>query len=100
MGNEKKENSPKIEYQDPSVCGDKAKNILKEYFVAGDTTDALLSMKELIGAGADGSIDRGAKAVEGGILMILEMKQDDLDKFLTIIVGSYKDKQIDAASFA
>merc|ERR1712157_523004 len=90
--------TPKIEYLSPSDCGTKAQNILKEYFVGGDTDDAVLSFKELIGVGAEGSVDRGAKVVESSILLVLEMKQDDIDKFLVVVSRTFKENEIESAS--
>lgn len=86
------------EYLSPKECGDKMKNYLKEYFVGGDADDAVLSIHELIGAGDEGSIDRGAKALEQSILMVLEMKAEDVEKFLVIICRCYNEKKIDKAS--
>merc|ERR1711865_948154 len=71
----KEESTPENTYKSPDDCGIKAQNILKEFFVGGDADDAILSFKELIGAGAEGSVERGAKAVEKAVLLVLEMKQ-------------------------
>ena len=89
---------PLVTYKTPDECGEKAKNILKEYFVGGDTDDAVLSFDELIGAGAEGSVDRGAKVVESSILMVLEMKQVEVEKFLTIAQRCFSEKKLEAAS--
>lgn len=87
-----------INYLSPKECGEKAKNYLKEYFVGGDADDAVLSIHELIGAGDEGSIDRGAKVLESTILMILEMKAEDVEKFLGIICRCYREKKIEKPS--
>ncbi|KAL7472288.1 hypothetical protein ACHAXS_012654 [Conticribra weissflogii] len=90
---------PKVEYPSPHDCGEKAKNILKEYFVGGDTDDAVLSMDELIGIGNEGHDERGSKVVETSVLMVLEMKKEEVDKFLTIFVRLAKEKKISSNSF-
>lgn len=61
------------------------KSILKEYFVGGDTSDAVLSIDELIRIGEEGSIERGAKVWSSGILMVMEMKETEVMKLLTIL---------------
>ncbi|KAL7534132.1 hypothetical protein ACHAXR_005645, partial [Thalassiosira sp. AJA248-18] len=93
------EKKPKINYLTPDECGDKAKNILKEFFVGGDTDDALLSIHELVGAGNEGAVDRGTKVVEAAVLMVLEMKAEDVDKFLGIYLRCAKEKKIEGESF-
>jgi len=82
----------------PDECGTKAQNILKEYFVGGDTDDAVLSFKELIGVGDEGSVDRGAKVVEKGILLVMEMKQTEVNKFLEVVTRTFKANELEAAS--
>lgn len=94
-----KEEKPKANYPTPDECGDKAKNIMKEYFIGGDTDDAVLSIHELVGAGSDGSIDRGAKVVEAAILLVLEMKESDIEKFLNVYLRCAKEKKIVSQSF-
>ena len=82
----------------PDECGKKAVNILKEFFVGGDADDAVLSFKELIAAGAEGSVERGAKAMESAVLMALEEKQNNVDKFLTIYSRNFAEKILEAPS--
>jgi hypothetical protein len=95
------EASPKAtDFKSPDECGDKAKTILKEYFVGGDTDDAILSFDELIGAGKDGSVDRGAKMVESGVLLVLEMKNDDVEKALAIFSRLIDEKKIEGESLS
>mmetsp|Transcript_22776 Transcript_22776/g.37146 ORF Transcript_22776/g.37146 Transcript_22776/m.37146 type:complete len:877 (-) Transcript_22776:1403-4033(-) len=93
------EPKPEINYLSPEECSEKAKNVLKEYFVGGDTSDAVLSIHELVGAGADGSIARGAKVVEAAILLVLEMKKEDVEKFLRVYLECAKDNKIEGESF-
>ena len=95
---EKKATESKIEYLSPKECGDKAKNYLKEFFVGGDLDDAVLSIHELIGTGADGSVDRGAKVIEQSVLMVMEMKSEDVTKMLTVITRCFKENKIELAS--
>lgn len=82
----------------PDKCSDKMQNILKEYFVGGDTADAVLSVHEMVCVGADGSIDRGAKAVEGGVMLVMEMKEADVGKFLTMMEPCVKESKIESQS--
>lgn len=79
-------------------CGKKMKNYLKEYFVGGDTDDIVLSIHELIGAGSEGSTDRGSKVIESSVLMLLEMKAENVDMFLTVITRCITEKKIDSRS--
>mmetsp|Transcript_21158 Transcript_21158/g.29638 ORF Transcript_21158/g.29638 Transcript_21158/m.29638 type:complete len:892 (+) Transcript_21158:386-3061(+) len=85
-------------YKSPEECGDKTKNYLKEFFVGGDTDDAVLSFNELIGAGDEGSVQRGAKVIESGLLMVLEMKKEDVEKFITIALRLFSEKNLEKAS--
>merc|ERR1719491_536087 len=94
----KEPEAPKDIYSTPDECGTKAQSILKEFFVGGDADDAVLSFKELICAGAEGSKERGAKAMEMAVLMVLEMKQEQVDKFLTLYSRSFKEKELEAPS--
>ena len=53
-------------------CAKKTKNILKEYFVGGDVDEAVLSIHEMVEVGKDGSVERGAKVVEAGTLLVMD----------------------------
>jgi MA3 domain len=95
--------TPKIvEYPDPQECKDKAKTVFKEYFVGGDMNGAMLSIEELVGAARDhednGCVDRGAAVIETGVLLVLEMKQQDVQKFLAVIKRCLQQKKIESAS--
>ena len=95
--------TPKIvEYPDPQECKDKAKTIFKEYFIGGDTQDAILSIDELVGAGRDnedhGSIERGAAVIESGVLLVMEMKQQEVQKFLAVIKRCLQQNKIEKDS--
>eukprot|EP00536_Pseudo-nitzschia_multiseries_P003308 jgi/Psemu1/318131/estExt_fgenesh1_pm.C_500002 len=74
------------------------KSILKEYFVGGDTADAVLSVHEMIQAGTEGSIERGAKAFESGVLMVMEMKEANTKQMLTVLESCVKDSKIETES--
>lgn len=76
-------------------CQSKMKSILKEYFVGGDTADAVLSVHEMIQVGSKGSIERGAKAFESGVLMVMEMKEASVNQLLTIFESCVKDSKIE-----
>jgi len=88
-----------IVYETPEERGNKAQNILREFFVGGDTDDVLLSIRELIGTvGSDGYTERGAKVIEKAVLLVLEMKQGEVDKFLSLYSQSFVEKSIAAPS--
>ncbi len=76
-------------------CQSKMKSILKEYFVGGDTADAVLSVHEMIQVGIEGSIERGAKAFETGVLMVMEMKEGNVKQFLTVLESCIKESKIE-----
>lgn len=97
---EKEPEVSKNVYSTPLECGNKAQSILKEFFVGGDADDAVLSFKELIGAGEEGSIERGSRAVEMAITLVLEMKQVEVDKFLSLYCRIYTEKVLEAQSVA
>ena len=71
----------------PNECSDKAKNIFKEYFVGGDTNDAVLSIQELVAIEhPDGEATvRAGKIIEGVTLMVMEMKETEVKKVLTVL---------------
>ena len=73
------------------------KSLLKEYFVGGDTADAVLSVKDLVGKGEDGDADRGKAMVEAAVLMMMEGKETEVDKMLTLFEAAAEN--IPAQSF-
>lgn len=77
--------SPKV--LSPNECSEKAKNIFKEYFIGGDTDDAVLSIQELVSVDhPDGEATvRAAKIIEGVTLMVMEMKEAEVKKVLTVL---------------
>lgn len=88
------------EFLEPKQCGLKAVTCIKEYFVTGDADEVILTLQELIGYGNEGAKERAAKVVESCIFMALEMKVDDVEKFLQIIVRCYNDKKLEKAAIA
>jgi len=76
-------------------CQSKMKSILKEYFVGGDTADAVLSVHEMIQVRNKGSTERGAKAIETGVLMVMEMKEVNVKQLLTILESCVQDSKIE-----
>jgi len=76
-------------------CQSKMKSILKEYFVGGDTADAVLSVDEMIQVGKKDSIQRGAKALEAGVLMVMEMKEVNVKQLLKVLESCVKDSKIE-----
>jgi len=91
-----------VEYPDPDECKEKAKTILKEYFVGGDTEEAIRSIDEQVGAGSKnedhGSVDRGAAVIESGVLLVMEMKQQEVQKFLAVIKRCLQQEKIERES--
>lgn len=85
-------------YKSPEECGKKAASLLKEYFVGGDTAETVLSVDELVGAGNEGSIERGAKVVESSALMVMEMKEVEVRKFLTVLESCLESSKIEKES--
>lgn len=94
------ENHTMSEFLEPSQCAKKATRCFKEYFVSGDASEAVLTIKELIGAGTEGSVKRAAKVLESTILMVLEMKSEDVQKFQEIVTRCYNEKNIEQAAFS
>lgn len=90
----------KKDFPGADVCGDKMKTILKDYFVGGDTDDAVLSIDEVVGVGHDGSVERGARMVQEGALLVMEMKESEVKKFLTVLVRCLKENKIEKESVA
>jgi hypothetical protein len=88
-----------INFPTPDECGSKAKSILKEFFTGGDSQEAVISIHELVGVGSDGSVERGTKVVECAVLMVLEMKHDDVENFLTVYLQCAKEGKIESKSF-
>jgi len=88
-----------VNYLTPDECGKKAKNVLKEYFVGGDMDDAVLSIHELVGAGYEGSIERGTQVVESAVLLVMEMKADAVKKMLAVYLRCAKEHKIEVDSF-
>lgn len=64
----------------------KVESLLKEYFVVGDTKDALLSVKELLSTNSNLSIPK--IVVESSVLFVLERKREDVDKALTLLLAA------------
>jgi hypothetical protein len=93
-------NKSSEDFLSPDECAKKTKNLFKEYFTGGDTDDAVLTMHEMISVGNDGSIERGAKVVEAGTLMVMEMKESDVAKLLTVMVRVVKESKIENQSTA
>lgn len=84
----------------PDKCSDKTKSMLKEYFVGGDSDDAVLTLHEMIQSGSDGSIERGAKAIEGGVFLVMEMKKEHAEKCAAVFCRAFKEGKLPAESIA
>lgn len=83
-----------VEYPNPVLCGVKMQSILKEYFIGGDTDDAVLSVKEIVGASHNGDVARGTSVLESGILFVLERKKEDVEKFLLVATRCIQEDDI------
>ena len=83
----------------PEKCEKKAKSLLEEYFVGGDLDDAVLSVGEIVAEGKDDADKRGAKVIETGTLLVMEKKEEEVKKFLAVILGAYEKGKIGKASF-
>lgn len=92
------EDKPKISYLSPDECGNTAKTILKEFFVNGETLDAVVSIREIVGAGTAGSLARGAEVIKNAVLLVLEMRREDVDKFLEVCLQCVQGKTIESES--
>lgn len=94
-----------FEYPKAEECKKKMKNLLKEYFVGGDTADAVLSVDELVGCKPNSEKDdsvtqRGAAIVEAGVLLVLERKESDVKAFLKVIRQCLSDGKLLTKSLA
>jgi len=78
----------------------KTRNVLKEYFVSGEKDDAIVSINELVGAGHNGSIDRGAKVIETGCLLVMEMKEENVKKMMALFNQCLNDGKLEKTSLA
>jgi hypothetical protein len=82
----------------------KIQSILKEYYISGDTDDAVLSVEELVqtssaeAADAGAMIERGAKVIEVATLFAMEGKPADVPKMLEVMVRCVSEGKIPAAS--
>jgi hypothetical protein len=89
----------RVAYPSPDECGKRVKQIFKEYLVSGDTDEAVFSIHELVGATNEGSLERGTEVVKNAILLVLEMRQEDVDKFLMVFLRCAKEKKISKEAF-
>lgn len=78
---------------DPETCSKKMQSILKEYYVGGDTEDAILSVQELVQVGTKDATARGAKVLEGATLLAMEGKPTDLYKMLSVLKSCIADEK-------
>lgn len=87
-------------YLAPKEVADKTKSILKEYFVGGDTSDASLSLQELVSKGSNFDVERGTALIKAGVFLVLEMKDVEVTKFLTVVEVCMEEKRIPEICFA
>lgn len=93
-----------VEYPDPQECREKTRTLLKEFFVGGDTDEAIRCVDELVGAGTNNedhsSVERGVAVIETGVLLVMEMKQQEVQKFLAIIKRCLQQKKLERECLA
>lgn len=92
-----KEKKPPL--KTPDECSKKIQNILKEFFVAGDLDDAVLSVDELVQVNEeDLALERGAKVMEGAALLVMEGKPDEVVKTVEVLKKAFVEGKILPAS--
>lgn len=89
---------PPTDTASPEHCVKKIQSILKEYYAGGDTDDAVLSVEELVQPEVEGSLERGAKVIEGATLLAMEGKPGDVPKMLTVMTRCVQEGKIPSAS--
>lgn len=82
----------------PDECSGKAKNLLKEFFVGGDLADAVLTLDEIIQVNASEAVERGIKAIEGSMFLVMEMKRAEAEKCATVLCRAYTEGKLPAKS--
>jgi hypothetical protein len=92
---------------DSAACVKKIQSILKEYYVSGDTDDAVLSVDELVQASTSSSsagdvssaaVERGARVIEGATLLAMEGIPAEVPLMLQVMVRCVSEGKIPAAS--
>lgn len=87
-------------------CNERSRTIFKEYFIGGDRENAVLSIQELVGGNSGGSssrnstpsvgyMDRAVAVIQSGILLVLEMKEIHVHKFLDVVSRCLDNNVID-----
>lgn len=90
-----KTSEPAKVYKDPAACGKSSVNILKEYFVGGDTDDAVLSIFELVGPESEAdAVQRGVSVVESSCGHVLESKAEDVDKYIVLLTRCAQENKL------
>ncbi|GKZ01285.1 hypothetical protein MPSEU_001079500 [Mayamaea pseudoterrestris] len=86
------------EHFDASECAKRGKSLFKEFFMSGDFNDAVLTVDEIVCFGEDGHVERGAAMIEAAVMMILEMKKDEVEKMLSVLERCIQEKKISSDS--
>jgi translation initiation factor 4G len=89
---------PIKEFLELDECSKRGKSLLKECLVSGDLDDAVLTMDEIVGVGNDDHVERGAAVVKATVLLVMEMKHEDVDKLLDVFERCIKDGKISKES--
>ena len=82
------------EYPSLKEIETKAQNLLKEFFVNGETADAVMSIDELVNVGQTGSEERAAKVVEASVLLVMERKEEDVTKMMQLMTEAHTQGKI------
>eukprot|EP00549_Striatella_unipunctata_P025613 CAMPEP_0118684482 /NCGR_PEP_ID=MMETSP0800-20121206/6670_1 /TAXON_ID=210618 ORGANISM="Striatella unipunctata, Strain CCMP2910" /NCGR_SAMPLE_ID=MMETSP0800 /ASSEMBLY_ACC=CAM_ASM_000638 /LENGTH=365 /DNA_ID=CAMNT_0006581197 /DNA_START=159 /DNA_END=1256 /DNA_ORIENTATION=+ len=76
-------------------CEKKIKNILKEFFVVSDLSDAIMNVEEIVGIGHDGSTARSVGVIRGAVLLGMEGKSQDVDRMLSLMKECFAQNKIE-----
>lgn len=85
-----------VEHLDPKECAHRGKSLFKEFRIGGDISDALLTFEEIVCLDTEGHEERSSAMLEAIILMVLEMKQEDVDKMIYLVEQCMQKQVIDS----
>ena len=80
-------------------CSDRTCAVLKEYFVSGDRSEAVSLIAEMVKIHTSGHVQRGTAVLSSGILLVLEMKEVHVRKFLDVVSKCLDDQKIEKSCF-
>ena len=89
---------PTVSIQMPLPVPDirkKSVSMLKEFYVNGDLTEALLSIDEILGVGGDnGPEERAIKFIDSCVSFSLEGRPADVDKMLMVLRAAHEQGKV------